>query len=166
VGGTICDHDRLEARVNKQPSSEMCFVCGLRSPVGLRLLFHDDGVSEVRADLTIPSAYQGYPGIAHGGIVAAILDETLGRVGLIGNPNRFTVTVRMEIKYRLPVPVETPLVVIGTATRPRGRLVQASGEVRLPDGRLAAEAEATLTDMPKELATPEQLAALGWAVSP
>jgi acyl-coenzyme A thioesterase PaaI-like protein len=166
VGRTICGHDRLEERVNKQPSSEMCFVCGLRSPVGLRLLFYDDGVSEVRVDLTIPSAYQGYPGIAHGGIVAAILDETLGRVGIIANPNRFTVTVRMEIKYRQPVPVETPLVVVGKAIKLRGRLVQATGEVRLPDGSVAAEAEATLTDMPKGPATPGQLAALGWAVAP
>lgn len=152
--------------MNKQPNSELCFVCGLRSPVGLRLVFHDDGQSEVRTEYTIPAAYQGYPGIAHGGIVAAILDETMGRVGLIGNPDRFTVTVRMELKYRQPVPVETPLLVVGKATKLRGRLVHASGEVRLPDGSVAAEADATLADMPSQLATPGQLEALGWRVQP
>jgi acyl-coenzyme A thioesterase PaaI-like protein len=152
--------------VNKQPSSEHCFVCGLRSPVGLRLGFHDDGVSEVRAEYSIPAHYQGYPGISHGGIVAAILDEALGRVAMIGNPNRFTVTVRMELKYRQPVPVETPLVIVGSAVKLRGRLVQARGEVRLPDGGVATEAEATLADMPEALATPDQLAALGWRVEP
>jgi acyl-coenzyme A thioesterase PaaI-like protein len=152
--------------VNKQPSSEQCFVCGLRSPIGLRLVFHDDGVSEVRAEYSIPAQYQGYPGIAHGGIVAAILDEALGRVAMIGNSNRFTVTVRMELKYRQPVPVETALVIVGRAVKLRGRLVHARGEVRLPDGSVAAEAEATLADMPEALATPEQLAALGWRVEP
>jgi acyl-CoA thioesterase FadM len=98
--------------------------------------------------------------------VAAILDETMGRVGLIGNPDRFTVTVRMELKYRQPVPVETPLLVVGRATKLRGRLVHASGEVRLPDGSVAAEAEATLADMPSQHATPGQLEALGWRVQP
>lgn len=152
--------------MNKQPNSELCFVCGVRSPVGLRLVFHDDGASEVRSEYTIPSVYQGYPGIAHGGIVAAILDETMGRVGLIGNPDRFTMTLRMELKYRQPVPVETPLLVVGRATRLRGRLVQARGEVRLPDGSVAAEADATLADMPRQLVTPGQLEALGWRVQP
>jgi acyl-coenzyme A thioesterase PaaI-like protein len=98
--------------------------------------------------------------------VAAVLDEALGRVGLIGDPNRFTMTVRMEIRYRRPVPVETPLVVVGRAVRLRGRIVQAKGEVRLPDGSVAVEAEATLADVPKDLATPDLLAALGWAVAP
>ena len=152
--------------MNKQPSSQLCFVCGLRSPVGLRLAFHDDGGSEVRSEYAIPAAYQGYPGIAHGGVVAAILDEALGRVGMIGNPNRFTVTARMELKYRQPVPVETLVVVAARAVRIRGRLVQAAGEVRLPDGSVAVEAEATLTDMPKALLSDERLTALGWKVEP
>jgi hypothetical protein len=85
---------------------------------------------------------------------------------MIGNSNRFTVTVRMELKSRQPVPVETALVIVGRAVKLRGRLVHARGEVRLPDGSVAAEAEATLADMPEALATPEQLAALGWRVEP
>ena len=150
--------------MNKQPNSELSFVCGLRSPVGLQLVFHDDGESEVRSECAIPAAYQGYPGIAHGGIVAAMLDETLGRVGMIGNPNRFTVTARLELKYRQPVPVETLVVVAARAVKIRGRLIQAAGEIR--DGSVAVEAEATLAGTPKALAGDEQLAALGWKVEP
>jgi acyl-CoA thioesterase FadM len=75
-------------------------------------------------------------------------------------------TVKMEVKYRQPVPVETPLVIIGRLVKMRGRLVQAMGEVRLPDGAVAAEAELTLADPPEHFRVNGDLAALGWKVYP
>src|SRR5262245_37000925 len=88
--------------LNKQPNSHHCFVCGLKNPFGLKLTFYDDGVDQVRCEYSIPAEYQGYPGVAHGGIVAAILDEAVGRVAMIGDHNHFMMTVKMEIKYRQP----------------------------------------------------------------
>jgi acyl-coenzyme A thioesterase PaaI-like protein len=152
--------------VNKQPNSDYCFVCGIKSAVGLRLVFEDDGESVVESRFEIPSALQGYPGIAHGGVVAAALDEAMGRVAMISTPNRFTMTVRMELKYRQPVPVETPVSVIGKAVKLRGRVVQARGELRLADGSLAVEAEGTLVEMPGEMLTDDRFEALGWKVVP
>src|SRR5574341_947368 len=134
----------------RQPNSHHCFVCGLQNPVGLKLTFYDDGVDQVRCEYSKPAEYQGYPGVAHGGIVAAILDEAVGRVAMIGDHNHFLMTVKMEIKYRQPVPVETPLVILGKKVRIRGRLGQATGEIRLPDGRVAAEADITLAHLPDE----------------
>ena len=58
---------------SRQPNSHHCFVCGLQNPFGLQLHFYDNGEDEVRCEYSIPDRYQGYPGIAHGGIVAAIL---------------------------------------------------------------------------------------------
>ena len=58
-------------------------------------------------------AHAGYPGIAHGGIVAAILDEVGGRTMMIDNPNRFFVTARMDVHFRQPVPVGVPLEAAG-----------------------------------------------------
>lgn len=89
-------------RPPKQPNSDQCFVCGINSPVGLRLVFEDDGESVVQSRFEIPTSLQGYPAIAHGGVVAAALDEAMGRVAMIKRPNRFTMTVRMELKYRAP----------------------------------------------------------------
>jgi acyl-coenzyme A thioesterase PaaI-like protein len=152
--------------VNKQPNSDYCFVCGIKSAAGLRLVFEDDGESIVQSRFEIPSALQGYPGIAHGGVVAAALDEAMGRVAMINAPNRFTMTVRMELKYRQPVPVETTVSVIGKALKLRGRVVQARGELRLADGTVAVEAEATLLEMPGEMLTEGRFEALGWKVVP
>jgi uncharacterized protein (TIGR00369 family) len=152
--------------LQKQPNSNHCFVCGLQNPHGLQAVFYDDGVDTVRCRHTLPATYQGYPGIAHGGVVAALLDEAVGRVSMIGDHHHFMMTVRLEIKYRQPVPVETPLVVIGKRIKMRGRLGKASGEVILPDGQIAAEAELTLADLPEEMRMGGGLEALGWKVYP
>lgn len=152
--------------MNKQPNSDQCFVCGINSPVGLGLVFEDDGESIVQSRFQIPSSLQGYPGIAHGGVVAAALDEAMGRVALIKSPSRFTMTVRLELKYKAPVPVEAPVSVIAEVVKLRGRVVEARGELRLADGTLAVEAEATLVDMPGEMLTDARFEALGWKVRP
>jgi acyl-coenzyme A thioesterase PaaI-like protein len=120
----------------------------------------------VRCECRIAAEYQGYPGIAHGGIVAAILDEVVGRVAMIGDPNHFMMTVRMELTYRQAVPVDTPLTIVGKPVRMRGRLARAVGEVRLPDGSVAVESALTLIDVPERLRLGGALEALGWKIHP
>jgi acyl-coenzyme A thioesterase PaaI-like protein len=149
---------------NLQPTSDYCFVCGRLNPHGLHMTFFDNGVDEVYADYTVAAAYQGYPGLVHGGIVAAMLDEVVGRVAMIGDHHHFMMTVRLDLKYRHPVPVETPLHLVGRIERIRGRLGRAAGELQLPGGIVAVEAALTLADVPNELldgADPEEL---GWRV--
>lgn len=109
-------------------------------------------------------AYQGYPGIVHGGIVAAMLDEVVGRVAMLGDHHHFMMSVRMEVKYRHPVPTETPLRITGRIVGLRGRLGKAAGEIALPDGTVAAEAVLTLADVPQEMLANANLEALGWRV--
>lgn len=150
----------------QQPSSKHCFVCGVESPVGLKLRFADNGIDEVRSVYTVESKYQGYPGIVHGGVVAAMLDETAGRTVMVGNPNRFFMTAKMEIRYRQPVPTETELTLSGRLIKDRGRLAQAHGEVRLPDGSIAAEADVTLVEIPPEYVPDTDYESLGWRVYP
>ena len=62
-----------------QPNSRHCFVCGLENNYGLKLRFKETGPGEVTADYTVPEHFQGYPGVVHGGIVTAMLDEVTGR---------------------------------------------------------------------------------------
>src|SRR5919199_3138719 len=64
-----------------------CFVCGESNPAGLHTQFTvGDTPDEMRAHLAPDARYQGYPGRVHGGILASVLDETLGRaVALHGN---------------------------------------------------------------------------------
>ena len=150
---------------HKQPNSHQCFVCGLKNPFGLHLSFYDNGEDEVRCEYSISDRYQGYPGVAHGGIVAAILDEVVGRVSMIGNPMHFMMTATMELKYRQPVPLNTPLTITGRKLKDRGRIAKAEGKVCLPDGTIAVEATLTLVDLPEQFAiTHDVVHELGWKV--
>ena len=78
----------------------MCFVCGRENPVGLYMTFYDNGDNEVYSDYTVADHYQGYPGVVHGGIVAAMLDEAVGRVAMITDHHHFMMSVNLEVKLK------------------------------------------------------------------
>ncbi len=128
------------------------------------MTFYDNGENEVHSHYTVSDAYQGYPGVVHGGIVASMLDEVVGRVAMIKDHHHFMMSVRLQVKYRHPVPINTPLHIIGRIRHLRGRLGKAVGEVRTTDGEVLAEAELTLADMPTELRGDVDLKRLGWRV--
>ena len=141
--------------MQKQPNSRMCFVCGLQNPAGLHLAFYEDhevNPKQVHAEVLIPNRYQGYPGVAHGGILAAILDELAGRAVLIGGSDEdLMMTLKMELRYRLPTPTETPLTGVGWITQHRENRARAHGELRLPDGGVSVEAELVLMRLPGDV---------------
>lgn len=151
---------------NPQPNADMCFVCGRSNPRGLYMRFYDDGDKTVWSDYTVDEIYQGYPGVVHGGIVAAMLDEVVGRVSMIEDHHHFMMTVKLEVKYRKPVPTQTMLRVEGRLERMSKRMGRAVGEIKLPDGSVAAEASIVLAQIPKEVLSvePEDLESLGWRV--
>ena len=60
---------------HKQPASRHCFICGRENPVGLKMDFYFVAPGQVLSELIIPAAYQGYPGMVHGGIIAAVLAD-------------------------------------------------------------------------------------------
>ena len=149
---------------NRQPNSNYCFICGRNNPRGLYMHFYDNGADEVFSDYTVSEVYQSYPGIVHGGIVASMLDEVVGRVAMIKDHHHFMMSVKLEVKYRRPVPTETPLRVTGRIIKLRGRLGLAQGQITLPDGTIAAEAALTLADLPAELIKETNMEALGWYI--
>ncbi|MFN3762633.1 MAG: PaaI family thioesterase [Anaerolineae bacterium] len=135
-----------------QPTSRMCFVCGRENPCGLKLKFTEDPENRVvRAEFTLPEVYQGYPGIAHGGIIAAILDEVSGRAVMLHDTHEtFMATLRLTVRYRRPTPVGTPLVAVGWVEQIGGAGAKVAGQIRLPDGTVTAEGEALLVAAPEE----------------
>lgn len=151
---------------HKQPNAQSCFVCGRENPAGLKLQFYDDNVDTVATTFTLDSRFEGYPGIAHGGILASILDEVVGRVAMVGDHHHFMMTVNMKLQYRNPVPVGVKVTAVGKAIKLRGRLGKAEGKIYLPDGSIGCEAELTLADMPEEIKSAERVGALGWRVDP
>jgi uncharacterized protein (TIGR00369 family) len=150
----------------KQPNSNHCFVCGRSNSSGLHLQFHQNNHGEVVVEYTVPEQYQGYPGVVHGGVVAAMLDEVAGRTHMGEEPPRFMLTARLDVHYRKNVPVGKPLRIIGRAVNSRGRTATAKSEIFGPEGDLLAEADVLLVNVPDELIENVDLKALGWKVDP
>ena len=150
--------------IHKQPNASMCYICGRDNPVGLKMNFYDDGVDTVQSIVTPENHFQGYPGVLHGGVVASILDEVVGRSMMSGDHHRFMMTVSMNVQYRHPVPMGEELKAIGKATRVRSRIGKAEGQIILPDGTVACEAQLVLVDMPDTLASQDTIEFLEWRV--
>jgi uncharacterized protein (TIGR00369 family) len=159
------DSDTVDTRT-KQPNSRQCFACGVENPVGLHLKFYETEDGEVTAEITLPGRYQGYPGVVHGGIVASMLDEVTGRAAMEGDIWRFMMTAKLDLRYRSPVPIGQPLFLVGRLVNRRGRLAMAHGEIRLADGKICAEAEALLADIPGMPGGSRDVEGLGWKVYP
>lgn len=152
-------------QLRKLPGSKNCFVCGGENPVGLKLNFFSPEPGQVCVNLWIPSEYQGYPDVVHGGIIAAILDETGGRSQMIDS-TRFMVTAQLNIRYRLPIPTETDLLAIGMAGEYRGRVSHAHSQIQNLAGEILAEAELVLVEIPETQLALMNMDELGWRVYP
>ncbi|MGQ9567755.1 MAG: PaaI family thioesterase [Anaerolineae bacterium] len=132
--------------MEKQPSSRTCFLCGRQNPIGLKMSWYNDRqTGQVRATVTVPEPFNGYPGIVHGGIVAAILDETAGRALLLeGGDENLMVTLTLKVRYRRPTPTGQPLTAVGWVVRQTPLRAKVAAELRLADGTVTAEAEVLL----------------------
>ena len=124
-----------------------CFACGRTNPYGLHL---DFDVSRGRAETTFTGRQEhtGYDGFVHGGIVTALLDETMGWA--IFHEGIWGVTTKLAVSFRRPVPVGEPLTVRAQVRRQTRRAVEIIGEVIDRAGALLAEAEGTFVVMPEE----------------
>jgi len=115
-----------------------CFGCGVEHPTGLHMRMIG-GDLEVQGSFTVTEHHQGAPGLAHGGVVAAAMDEAMGF--LLWLLKTLAVTARIEVDFRRPVPVGSTLELSGHVEREEGRKIFAvmTGTV---DGELAVEARA------------------------
>jgi len=124
-----------------------CFACGRANPIGLHLEYD---VARGRAETRfVPRReHTGYDGLVHGGIVTALLDETMGWA--IFHQGVWGVTARITVTFRQPVNVGDELVVGGTVTKETRRAIETHGEVRDAASALLAESDATFLVMPEE----------------
>ncbi len=132
--------------MQKQPSSKSCFVCGRDNPIGFHLIFFADDHGCVHADYTPREEHQGYPGVMHGGLVTALLDELIGRTAIASD--LWCMTAKLEVRFRKPVPIGEPLRLKGEIIKKSGRLLEGRGEMRLQDGTLVAEAQGVYLRIP------------------
>ena len=133
--------------LNDDTDYGLCFACGPRSPAGLRLRFERDG-DRVFTSYTRRSEHQGFPGYLHGGVISALLDETMSRISLL--EGRWTMTARLDVRYRKPIYVDQAVRAFAEKKSERRGVVEAVGWVELPDGSTAAEATGTFVPVKDE----------------
>ncbi|MBZ5646751.1 MAG: PaaI family thioesterase [Acidobacteriia bacterium] len=119
----------------------LCFGCGKDNPHGMHLKFHyHEETDSFVARMRLPQRYWGPPKHAHGGIIATILDEAMGKVNKLKHV--IALTREMTIEYLKPVPLHKPLVVEGRAKYARGRRHVNVGEIRNEKGEVLARGRA------------------------
>jgi uncharacterized protein (TIGR00369 family) len=125
----------------KQYNSKLCFICGLKNHSGLKASFFETEGKELIATFMPTEEHQSYPGRLHGGIASAILDETIGRSVMIGNPEEvWGITVELSLEYKKPVPLDREVRVIGRITSQNSRFFEGTGEIVLENGDVAVVA--------------------------
>ncbi|HET6274522.1 MAG TPA: PaaI family thioesterase [Candidatus Cybelea sp.] len=117
-----------------------CFACGPANPIGMHVRFDRAGDSEgVVARVELEPVYQGWRGIAHGGIVMALLDEAMAHAaGFAGHRG---VTASVSVRFRKPVPLEAPIEVRGRVTWQRRRVLGVEATIFDANGDVLARAE-------------------------
>ena len=126
-----------------------CYGCGDRNPEGLQIVFEVDG-TRVSGRFQARETQRGWPGLAHGGIAAAALDEAMGWATWAAGA--LSMTARMEVKYRRPLPLGEDLIVSAEVTRERGRRLEAEAAIRTLSGETLAQASGLFLRVPAERA--------------
>ena len=151
----------------KQPTSRMCFVCGDSNLAGLHVRFYAQEDASVLARFTGAVHHQGYPGRMHGGVITAVMDETIGRAIMVRYDDAvWGVTAELNVRFRQPVPLGVELTVVGRIVDERRRVFEGTGELYLPDGTVAAEASGKFVKMELERLGSFDPVGEEWAVRP
>ena len=117
-------YDTSEIRWQKN----YCFACGKNNAEGMRLKFsYDEERDCFVCRFRLAKRYTGPPGHAHGGIIATILDEAMGKVNRLRHV--VAVTSQITVDYLKPVPLSKPLWVESREVKEQGRKHINMGEI-------------------------------------
>ena len=131
-------HDTKHFRIHRN----YCFACGKDNTHGMHLKFYlDEDGKRFVSRFRLSERFWGPPKHAHGGIIATILDEAMGKVNKLRQV--IAVTSKMTVEYLQPVPLGKPLVAVGWEKSVRGRRHINVGEIRNQKGEVLARSEGT-----------------------
>jgi acyl-coenzyme A thioesterase PaaI-like protein len=116
-----------------------CFACGPDNTIGLRLHFERAGSEGVRARTVLRPDFQGWQGIAHGGVALALLDEAMAHAA--GAAGHRGVTASMNARFRKAVPLGVPLDIEGHVKWTRRHVLELQATVKDENGTVLVEAE-------------------------
>ena len=148
-----------------KPRKNHCFGCGHDNPQGMRLKFSlDDAARKAICHFKLSRRYTGPPGHAHGGIIATILDEAMGKVNKFRNV--LALTSSMEIKYLRPVPLGQTLTVTACEQKVEGRRHINLAEISNEKGEVLARSTGTFIAIDPETIFSQLLQPLGAGATP
>ncbi|MBI3933266.1 MAG: PaaI family thioesterase [Acidobacteria bacterium] len=138
----MTQQDARELLLNLETKN--CYVCGPQNAAGLRISFVADGQHGARAEYIARAEHCGWPGLLHGGITFALMDEALAYA--LYMQGLFGVTAKVQTRFRQPIRVGEKLLIRAWTQEQRRRLVDARAEIRLDSAGnpLVAEADATM----------------------
>lgn len=117
--------------------TNVCFGCGAGNARGMKLTFEQDDVArKIIGRFKLGAEYQGAFGIIHGGVIAVVLDEVMGKVCRFRGVR--AVTAEMNIAYLAPVRVDQDVVVEGYEKEMAGRNLHLIGEIKDTAGKILA----------------------------
>ena len=118
-----------------------CFGCGGNNAGGMKLTFEQDNVNRrIVGRFVLGERYQGGGGFGHGGIIAVLLDEAMGKVCRFREAR--AVTAELNVEYLKPVNVLSEIVVEGYETEQKGRNLFMAAEIRDATGQILAKGRA------------------------
>lgn len=133
------------------PRYTHCFVCGHLNPIGLDLEFTYANESIVTTFTPKPE-HGGYKNKVHGGILATLLDESMGWASVISRPV-LSVSADLSVRYKLPATVGEKLIVTAQLTADKKRMFLTKGKIETDDGKILCTGEGKympLTDQEME----------------
>jgi len=132
----------LSATITLAPNpTNKCFGCGGDNAGGMKLTFEQDNVNRrIVGRFVLGERYQGGAGFGHGGIIAVLLDEAMGKVCRFREVR--AVTAEMTVEYLKPVNVQHEIIVEGRETEQKGRNIFMVGEIRNEAGDVLARGKA------------------------
>jgi acyl-coenzyme A thioesterase PaaI-like protein len=118
-------------------AANRCFGCGAANPAGMKLAFDLDlDARRSRGSFVLGPNYAGGAGFAHGGIIAVVLDEAMGKLSRLADEQ--AVTAEMSVEYKKPVPIDKLIHVEGWQEEEKGRNRFRVAEIRDTEGNLLA----------------------------
>ena len=124
----------------EEERDSMCFACGPDNPIGLHLVFHFTDDNELQTVFIPREEHQSFTGMLHGGLMALLLDEVMGKLLTLKNMRAFT--ARMETRFRKQARIGEPLTLTGRIVSDRGRMIEMGAEAKNSEGEKVAEATA------------------------
>jgi len=114
-----------------------CFGCGGANDFGMKLTFEvDRETGRASGKFVLGPRYGGGAGFVHGGVIALLLDEVMGKISKLCEER--AVTAELNIEYRKPVPTDEEIVVSGWQESEKGRNRFRVGEIHDRRGNLLA----------------------------